>query len=247
MSEVQNILDEISRIRSEAQDMRNSACEQLAKGDADASRSFHNAVEKFQEAVIRLRGELRASRRKYRENSPEVCALLELLSQTYGSQGGTYRDAKDFQSAIECYDQGYKIELKRITECQHKDSYNLLQRLVVRILLAPNVLSQGWDETVHDVNVRAALDDAMKEIDRQVSSGRDDSWALADLALVRFLSGQDAEQVIRDLEERKSGASFYKSTLAVVEALIKEGFGDTALRERLENFGRLLRRKGGMK
>jgi hypothetical protein len=100
---------------------------------------------------------------------------------------------------------------------------------------------------VHDVNVRAALDEAVKEIERQVFSGRDDSWALADLALARFLSGQDAEQAIRDLEGRKSDASFYESTLVVVEALIKEGLGGTTLGEGLENFGRLLRRKGGMK
>ena len=247
MSAIENTLDEVSRIRSDAQDMRKSAREQLAKGDANASRSFQNAAEKFQEAVIRLRGELRSFRRKYPDNSPEVCGLLELLSQTYGSQGGTYRDAGDFKRAIECYDQGYKIELERITQCQRKDSYNLLQRLVVRILLAPNVLSPGQDEAVEGVNVRAALDDAMKEIERQVYSGRNDSWALADLALVRLLSGQDAEQAIRDLEGRKSDASFYESTLVVVEALIKEGLRGTPLGETLEKFGRLLRRKGGMK
>ena len=169
----------------------------------------------------------------------------ELLSQTYGSQGGTYRDAGDFERAIECYDQCYKIELERITQCQHKDSYNLLQRLVVRILHARKVPS--GDEAVHGLNMCVALDDARKEIERQVFSGRNDSWALADLALVRFLSGQDAEQAIRDLEGRKSDASFYESTLVVVEALIKEGLGGTALGERLERFGRLLRRKGGMK
>jgi hypothetical protein len=44
-----------------------------------------------------------------------------------------------------------------------------------------------------------------------------------------------------------SDASFYESTLVVVEALINEGLGGTALGEDLENFGRLLRRKGGMK
>jgi tetratricopeptide (TPR) repeat protein len=248
MGEIQHTLDEISLIRSDAQKMRKRAREQRANDDnTSASRSFNNAAEKFQDAITRLRGELRAFRRESPGSSPEVCRLLELLSQTYGSQGGTYRDAEDLVKAIKCYDEGYKIELKRITECQHIDSYNLLQRLVVRILLVPKALSPDWKEPVHDVNVRAALDEAVKEIERQVFSGRDDSWALADLALARFLSGQDAEQAIRDLEGRKSDASFYESTLVVVEALIKEGLGGTALGEGLENFGRLLRRKGGMK
>jgi hypothetical protein len=96
MGEIQNTLDEISLIRSDAQKMRKRAREQRANDDnTSASRSFNNAVEKFQDAITRLRGELRAFLRESPESSPEVCRLLELLSQTYGSQGGTYRDAED--------------------------------------------------------------------------------------------------------------------------------------------------------
>jgi hypothetical protein len=115
----------------------------------------------------------------------------------------------------------------------------MLQRLIIRLLIEPARIEQP-DFVAHLNATRA-------EIERQVADGRDDSWALADLALARFLCGVEADAAIADLERRKAEATFYESAYNAVATLVEEGLGKgNALGDRLEGFKRLLQRKGGI-
>jgi len=173
--------------------------------------------------------------------------LLEALSQTYGSLAGNWRDARDYAQARAKYDAGNTAEEERRTRCRHLDSYNLLQRLVVRLLEEPKDLER--DEAIVDGrSLEAALAAARSVIAGQVEAGRQDSWALADLALVTILCGESAEATLASLDKRHIDHSFYESTHKAVSALIDEGLGgETELRERLIGFRDFLERKGGLR
>jgi len=240
------VLQSVSLARADAQALRRKA--RSERDEEKRKGSFDAAVATFEGAVALLRRTLRALRRNQSGYTPEICAILESLSQTYGSLGGTWRDAGDFSRAIELYDQGNEIEEERRRNCDARDSYNLLQRLVVRLLRASTQGGQTSAETLmkHEEFARE-LQAARSEIERQVAQGRTDSWALADLALVRFLCGENADAAIGDLDARKSVGSFYESAYTVVSALVAEGFGKgEVLGGRLDELQRLLRRKGGM-
>ena len=112
----------------------------------------------------------------------------------------------------------------------------MLQRLIIRALRKSTLLK--------DPTFLAELKEVQAEIKRQ---NRTDSWALADLALALFLSGDNAEPVIADLEHGDAAPTFYLSTYNAVTALIAQGLGrDDALGDQLESFRRLLQRKGGL-
>jgi hypothetical protein len=82
-------------------------------------------------------------RRRQEGYTNDVCRLLESLSQTYGSLGGTWRDAGNLQEAIQRYDQGNLYEEERRRHCTHLDTYNMLQRLIVRLLANPGLAEQA--------------------------------------------------------------------------------------------------------
>ena len=71
--------------------------------------------------------------------------------------------------------------------------------------------------------------------------GRDDSWALADLALANLLCGFPADSAIAFLEQRNAEPTFYESAYNGIAALVNEGLGkDDDLGHRLADFMRLL-------
>jgi hypothetical protein len=239
------VLESVRAARSDAQDLRRKA-----RGAPAHERSalFDQATARFEGAVTTLKRTLRTLRREQSGYSPDVCRVLEALSQTLGSQGGTYRDARNFTRALELYEEGNRFEEERRRHCGARDSYNLLQRLVVELLQAS---ASGGRSTASALMQEASfanrLQEARQEIERQVDAGRTDSWALADLALVRFLCGEEAGLPIEDLDRRKSEGSFYESAHAVVSTLINEGLGaGEPLGVRLEELQRFLKRKGGL-
>lgn len=234
---IDDLVQSVAKFRSDAQDNRRKARKETDA--AKRERLFHAAVEDFQKAISYLERGLRTVRRQQEGYTKDVCALLELLSQSYGSLGGTWRDAGDRQRAMEQYDKGNEYEEERRQNCGAKDTYTMLQRLVIRLLIDPSRLEQP--------EFMAELNQVREEIERQRDSGRDDSWALADLALVRFLCGADADTAIANLQKRKAEATFYESAYNAVAALVEEGLGKgDALGERLESFRRLLQQKGGI-
>lgn len=200
---------------------------------------FEAAAAEFQKAITALERGLRTVRRQQDGFTGDVCRLLEALSQSCGSLGGIWRDAGDRARAKQSYDKGNGFEQERRDHCAAKDSYTMLQRLIVRLLDDPTLIGRP--------DVVADLDRIRNEIERQVEAGRNDSWALADLALARFLRGAEADAAIADLERRTADATFYESVHTAIAALVDEGLGrGDALGARLESFKRLLQRKGGL-
>jgi tetratricopeptide (TPR) repeat protein len=235
---IDELLASVAQLRSNAQDLRRKG-----RDESDPEKGtalLDAAAEEFKKAITVLERGLRTLRRRRQAGySREVCRVLEALSQSYGSLGGTCRDAGDRTQARDYYDKGDAYEKERRSKCDAKDTYNMLQRLIIRLLIEPTLLGQS--------SFVADLHNVREEIERQVRSGRNDSWALADLALVQFLCGADADAVIGDLEKGQAEATFYESTFNAVKALVKEGLGKgERLGERLEAFQRLLQRKGGL-
>jgi hypothetical protein len=163
--------------------------------------------------------------------------------------GGTLRDfaltkanperQKMLAEAQSQYEKGNRYEDERRKHCGALDTYNMLQLLVVELLRnAP---------LIDDHEFKTKLRGVQKELDLQVNAGRNDSWALADLALVSFLLDSPADQTLADIEQRNVHASFYEATHTVITNLLNEGLGgDGDLTKRLEEFQRLLKRKGGL-
>jgi tetratricopeptide (TPR) repeat protein len=234
---IDELLKSAEQLRSDAQEKRRKARRETVQAKRDLL--FNDAAVEFQKAITALERGLRTVRRKQDGYTPDVCRVLEALSQSYGSLGGTWRDAGDRQRARGLYDKGNDYEEERRRNCAAKDTYNMLQRLIIRLLIKPALIGQS--DFVAELNL------VRKEIERQVGAGRDDSWALADLALARFLCGAEADAAIADLERRKAEATFYESAYNAVAALVEEGLGKgEALGDRLEAFKRLLHRQGGM-
>jgi tetratricopeptide (TPR) repeat protein len=234
---IDELLETVARHRSDAQDFRRMGRKQ--SGRAKRNQLFRAAAADFEKAITVLEQGLRAVRRRQDGYTQDICRLLEALSQSYGSLGGTWRDARDYKKSIKLYDKGNDYEEERRRNCYARDTYNMLQRLIVRLLAEPALLTRP--DFIKELNT------VRREIQSQVDAGRDDSWALADLALARFLCGVDAEGAIADLERGKAEATFYESTYSVVAALVDEGMGKGAqLGDGLKGFKALLRRKGGL-
>lgn len=234
---VEELLASVAQLRGNAQDLRRNG-----RGEFNHEKRtelFERAAKEFSNAIIALERGLRTLQRHQSGYTRDVCRVLEALSQSYGSLGGTFRDAGDLTKARDSYDRGNQYEQERRMNCAARDTYNMLQRLIIRLLIDPTLLRQNSFAT--------DLDIVKQEITRQVTAGRNDSWALADLALVQFLSGTDDNAVMDNLEKGQAEATFYESTYNAVAALTKEGLGKGhELGERLEAFKRLLQRKGGL-
>jgi len=234
---IDDLLKSVEGLRSDAQDIRRKARKEASPQERE--RLFTEAVAGFGEAIAKLERGLRTVRRKDPEYDMDVCRILEALSQSYGSLGGTWRDCGEHLRARQQYDEGFKIEEERRIHCGAKDTYNMLQRLIVRLLIDPKLIT--------DTEFLSELNTVREEIERQVNDGRDDSWALADLALSRFLCGIEADTAISDLERRKVEGTFYESAHNALAALVAEGLGKgEALGDRLEAFKKMLQRRGGL-
>lgn len=235
----ENLIADATQLRSSAQDHRRKGREQLDRNRARSTEEFDAAVAEFRKAITMLERGLRILRRTEPGHTPDICRILEALSQTYGSLGGTYRDARELTQARDSYDRGNEYEEERRRHCAAKDTYNLFQRLIVRLLINPSLVA--------DEAFRTDLAQVRQEIERQIRAGRNDSWALADLALVQILSGEEADAVIADIEKGQADVAFFESTYNAVAALLREGLGeDHGLGQRMETFKRLLQRRGGL-
>jgi hypothetical protein len=230
-------IQDVTALRLEAKSFRRDAQKQR---DAKARvRLLKKAESALTGAISMLQRELRVAARQPISDG-ERGELRELLSSTIGSLGGTYRDAKDYDRAIQAYDEGNVVEETRRREDGHLDSYNLVQRLVVRLLKDQTLLA--------DATFRVELETVDRELDRQHELGRRDSWFLADVILIKFLRGKSADEIFSALESKEADKSFYESTVQVVGALLDEGLGRGGpLEESLLRFRRMLQRRGGLK
>jgi tetratricopeptide (TPR) repeat protein len=231
-------VQDVTALRLEAKSLRRDA-QQKGLDEGTRARLLEDAEAALTTAISALKRELRVSG-KQSLTASERGKLRELLSSTIGSLGGTYRDAKDYDRAITAYEEGNTIEETRRQEDGHLDSYNLVQRLVVRLLKNP--------ERLDDAAFKAQLEAVDRELDRQHDLGRHDSWFLADVILVKFLRGKPAEDIFSALESKEADPVFYESTDQVIGALLDEGLGKgTSLEDKLLGFRQMLQRRGGLK
>ncbi len=232
------VTQEITALRLEAKSLRRDA---QAKGLDAGTRA--GLLEEAETALMSAISILKRELRTIETESPtasERGEVRELLSTTIGSLGGTYRDAKDYDRAIRAYEEGNAIEEIRRREDAHLDSYNLVQRLVVRLLKDPELLD--------DPSFKTEIEAVDRELDRQHDLGRQDSWFLADMMLTKFLRRKPTEDIFAALGSKEADTVFYESTDQVIGALLDEGLGKGAsLGDTLLRFRQMLQRRGGLR
>src|SRR5262249_53456962 len=159
---------------------------------------YPRALSMLKEAIAIARADLDESTVAERRSQ-----LASELSDCYGLVGGVERRwAEEFngdesvshlKASIRGYDDGFKFESK--PEYGIVDSYNRLNRLLVRLLLRPDTLDAVdalvLDPDIPRVNLRDEFEQTSDVIRRQIAGPRRGNyWALADLALVEVLLGR---------------------------------------------------------
>ena len=129
------------------------------------------------------------------------------LADCYGIKGGVYRRAADaahgrkewalsqqlLEVSVACYDLGYLYEACKRFEIVN--SYNLLNRLISRLMLQPEALADEHAE-VMGVPLRLALENAQNVLKGQTSEPprESDPWAWGDLAVCNALLMKTPEE-----------------------------------------------------
>ncbi|HYP28219.1 MAG TPA: hypothetical protein VE262_16005 [Blastocatellia bacterium] len=163
--------------------------------------------------------------------------LARRLADSYGIQGGCYRRwglaAEDDSTradlllkSIRKYREGESVESNN--EYGIVSTYNLLNKTVSQILLDARFYDDPSAAVkypeLEPIDARAELEKVRKEMRRQLH--RDDSWFLADHALVSLLldyEKEDPKDIYKEfLNPEKIHPSFvYDSMLATLRALAK--------------------------
>jgi hypothetical protein len=113
--------------------------------------------------------------------------VAEQLADCYGMKGGIFRQAKELEASIACYDLGYLYE--SCPRFKFDNSYNLLNRLLSRLMLKPQALVNKQIQVV-GLNLRQALEEAQTIIADQTKEEGPrhfDPWAWGDLAVCKVL------------------------------------------------------------
>ena len=192
---------------------------------------YEAAVEALEKEAIPLIEEGLASAAA----TEERFELGRRLADGYGLQGGCYRrwglQAEEPQTrarllleSVRKYQKGQEVEANG--EYGIVSTYNLLNRIVSQVLLDPRYLSDPMAATDHpeleSLNAKDDLERVEKVIESQLH--RDDSWLLADKALVNLLLDRNdpAPEVVYNqfLNEKKIHPYFvYESMLSTLRPL----------------------------
>ncbi len=226
---------------------RNSAIKALEDGAAvKAASEFKRSHEVMDEALQYLR-DLGAPHLKAAEEATEgEIAVAEQLADCWGIIGGVYRAQGDLEGARVAYDNGYAYESSK--RFNILNTYNRVNRLVVRILQCPQLLSDPpplvTNVAKHEKQTMPELlGEASEEIERQLRKGRQDrAWALADCAMVRLLGGLDGvDRTLNDLDSISKNDPFpYHSMLKVIRELTQR---QLPMKDKLIAVGERLRQK----
>lgn len=224
-----DVLETVKRLRVDAKRARDTA---VLDHDPDA---LEDARFYYQQAVNLLQTQVPARNSVWNDLDK---THAQRLYQCLGSLGGTWRDAAELEpdalkklsnwnQSINFYDEGYKIESgtdERYPDFKFCDSYNLLQRLVVRILREPRCLTDEDKELGRGLNVPDELAKAQYEINNQLNEidgpRKDDAWAMADLAELLILRGQSSENAWRKFAEHNRSSEAYETNYRAFTALL---------------------------
>lgn len=243
MSDLSNELESY-KVRSRRQ--RNKALKALEDKDtAQAAREFEKSREVIN-AALRYLQDLGAPDPKAEGLTSEgEIAIAEQLVDCWGILGGVYRAQGNLGGAKDAYDDGYKYESSK--RFNILNTYNRVNRLVVRILQNPELLSDPppvlADIEEREKTMPELLGETADEIERQLREGRQDrAWALADLAMVRLLGGLNGvDAALNSLDESSANDPFpYHSTLKVIRELVQR---QLPMQDKLIAVGERLRQK----
>ena len=238
---------DLESYKLDSRDYRNQGLKALKDGSPErAAAEFERAAVVMREA-IRYLGELGqpdpAAGAPPTEGEAEVA---KELADCWGILGGVYRAQGDLANASAAYDRGFAYESGR--RFNILSSYNLVNRLVVRILQRPGLLSAP-PPPVGDVAGALAktmpelLREAAVEIERQIRDGRKDrTWAQADLVMVRLLGGlEGVDAALAALEDATTNDPFpTHSMLKVIRELAQK---DLPRKDQLLAVGERLRER----
>ena len=199
---MRDILAEVRDLKSEARRRR----EAEPPNYAGAGRSLRKAIDLLESALEEM-AEEGTSRLRF--------DFAQQLADCYGSMGGVLRSDKKYEESISHYDRGNEIERRY----KMLSSYNLVQRLVARILSEPGkVEAREW--RVQGVDVAAELVAAEAVLESQQSARAGDVWFLADQALLALLLRRDSEGAAwRKFKAAKPPSFAYDSILRVIDDL----------------------------
>lgn len=155
------------------------------------------------------------------------------LADVYGMLGGIARrqglDTEDLETrdsllreSYEYYDKGYRYE-RYSTEVS--DSYNLVNRLVSRILADASVLTGPMTDDGspdREASMIRMLQDAQRDVAKQIAESRNtDPWAHADQALLDLLASESANatSAYGQLHGMSPPGYVYESALATLRPL----------------------------
>src|SRR5271167_467663 len=151
--------------------------------------------------------------------------LAKELADCWGSLGGIHRrraeslrnpDSEqarmEFDAALEAYKAGRKLE--QDDRFRAKDSYNLVQSVVLPLILSPH----RFDDEPYKRN----LQEVERSIQRQIATSRpNDPWAYSDLGLIQLLLGDEvsSNESWDYMDELKPKQNIYTSGLPVLQSL----------------------------
>jgi hypothetical protein len=206
-----------------------------AKNRRDLQR-YERAAHFADQAIALARKELQAE-----SGANYKAQLASELADSYGLLGGIERRwavaeaeaaarREHYQASVRAYDQGYEVESD--PRYGLVNSYCLLNRLIGRVLLNPELLASpaqadaggGGPELV------AELERAGKHIEQQLATDRyGDYWVIADQALINLLLGRaDARAAYAPFKAQLPPDFAYKSVLETLRCVAAVWVGDAS-------------------
>jgi hypothetical protein len=149
------------------------------------------------------------------------------LADVYGMLGGILREQGDYPTAAAAYDRGFRFEAD--PRYATGSTYNALNRLVTRVLLAPGCL--GDPDLLHGerelefINVRHELAELRSLLQEEIKDARSaDFWAAGDLSLICALSGDEPGmryglEKFRQLDPPQAAYNAYRRSIRALAQL----------------------------
>jgi hypothetical protein len=158
--------------------------------------------------------------------------LLAQVGHIRGSKGGVYSRQREYENSAKAFDAGNTYE-RELDSTDKPNSYNLVQRLVARTLLAPAAI-EIKGAMVLDENLDKELHAAYREVRRQIEKARpNDAYAQADAFMVLLLLNEPGwrAELTKFIDLANKDRYALEVTLDVVDRLVSR-----ATEERVDGF-----------
>ncbi len=184
---MQTLIERIRELKTEAKNRRDRGVKGYARGVALLEEAIAMAREGLtQSSIPELRSQLAIE-------IADCYGLIGGIQRRWAADGPPHERAAHLAASVLAYDAGFEFE----SDPQYGivNSYNLLNRLIGRLLLRPDALSVkgaiDFGPGIASVDVSREFEQAAGSIREQLAGPRrGDYWAIADLALVQVVLGQ---------------------------------------------------------